>query len=91
MPLTRTATDLQRNMGEVSALCRETGEPVYLTKNGIADLVIMDATAFEAAMELKNLAYEREMRTMAGIIEGREEIHQGLGRSYKAIRKDMGL
>lgn len=91
MPLTRTATDLQRNMSEVSAICHETGEPVYLTKNGMPDLVIMDAAAFEEAMELKNLAYEREIRTLSGIMQGRDEIRRGLGRSYKEIRKEMGL
>lgn len=60
MPLTRTATDSQRNMSEVSAVCHETGEPVYLTKNGVANLMLMDAAAFEAAMDLRDCAYERE-------------------------------
>ena len=91
MPLTRTATDLQRNMGEVSAVCHETGEPVYLTKNGVADLVIMDAAAFEAAMDLKDLVYEREMRTLSGIARGREEIRRGFGRPYSEIRGEMEL
>lgn len=91
MPLTRTATDLQRNMGEVSAVCHETGEPVYLTKNGVADLVIMDAAAFEAAMDLRDRAYEREMRVLSGIAQGRDEIRRGLGRPYSEVRREMGL
>lgn len=91
MPLTRTVTDLQRNMGEVSAVCHETGEPVYLTKNGVADLVIMDAAAFEAAMDLRDRAYEREMRVLSGIARSRDEIRRGLGRPYTEIRREMGL
>lgn len=91
MPLTRTATDLQRNMGEVSAVCHETGEPVCLTKNGVADLVIMDAAAFEAAMDLRDRAYEREMRVLSGIAQGRDEIRRGLGRPYSEVRREMGL
>lgn len=91
MPLTRTATDLQRNMGAVSSICHETRQPVYITKNGDADLVIMDATAFEEAMELRELVYKREMRTLEGIMKGREEIRRGLGRSYSEIRKETDL
>ncbi len=91
MPLTRTATDLQRNMGEVSSFCHKTRQPVYITKNGGADLVLMDASAFEEAMELRDLAYEREMRTLKGIMIGREEIRRGLGRPYEEIRREMDL
>lgn len=91
MPLTRTTTDLQRNMGEVSDVCHKTRQPVYITKNGGADLVIMDASAFEEAMELRDLSYAKEMRTLDGIMKGREEIRQGLGRPYREIRKDMDL
>lgn len=91
MPLTRTVTDLQRNMGEVSAVCHETRQPVYITKNGDADLVLMDAEAFDEAMELRDLVYEREKRTYEGIMQGREEIQQGLGQPYSEVRKELGL
>lgn len=91
MPLTRTATDLQRNMGEVSAVCHETRQPVYITKNGASELVVMDAEAFDEAMELRDLAYEREKRTLEGIMEGRKEIQSGLGRSYREAREDLEL
>jgi PHD/YefM family antitoxin component YafN of YafNO toxin-antitoxin module len=37
---------IRKNYNEISTLCRETGEPVYLTKNGEGDLVVMDITAF---------------------------------------------
>lgn len=45
---------------------------VYITKNGDTDLVIMDAAAFEEAMELHELAYKREMMTLEGIMKGRD-------------------
>lgn len=34
------------NINEIAALCKSTGEPVYLTKNGEDDLVVMDIEAF---------------------------------------------
>ena len=45
---------IRSNYNEIAKLCKETGEPVYLTKNGEGDLVVMDITAFERrAKELK--------------------------------------
>ncbi len=41
---------------EISELCKRTGEPVYLTKNGSGDLVVMDVEAFarrESMLKLK--------------------------------------
>ena len=37
---------IRNNYNEIAALCKESGEPVYLTKNGEGDLVVMDITAF---------------------------------------------
>ena len=45
---------IRSNYNEIAALCKESGEPVYLTKNGEGDLVVMDIAAFERrAKELK--------------------------------------
>ena len=43
----KASATIRNNYGEISKLCKETGEPVYLTKNGEGDLVVMDITAFE--------------------------------------------
>lgn len=37
---------IRKNYNEISALCKRSGEPVYLTKNGEGDLVVMDIEAF---------------------------------------------
>ena len=37
---------IRQNYNEIANLCRETGEPVYLTKNGEGDLVVLDIEAF---------------------------------------------
>lgn len=37
---------IRNNYNQISELCKETGEPVYLTKNGEGDLVVMDITSF---------------------------------------------
>ncbi|MCR5150173.1 MAG: type II toxin-antitoxin system Phd/YefM family antitoxin [Clostridiales bacterium] len=42
----RPSTAIRQNYNEISNLCKETGEPVYLTENGEEDLVVMDIGAF---------------------------------------------
>jgi len=37
---------IRKNYNEISELCKKSGEPVYLTKNGEGDLVVMDIEAF---------------------------------------------
>lgn len=46
MPKIMPITDL-RNTTEVSNLCHATGEPVFITKNGYGDMVIMSMEAYD--------------------------------------------
>lgn len=47
MPQIRPITDL-RNTTEISELCHAKNEPVFITKNGYGDLVIMSMETYEA-------------------------------------------
>jgi prevent-host-death family protein len=50
----KASAALRSNYNEIAKLCKETGEPVYLSKNGEGDLVVMDIAAFERrSKELK--------------------------------------
>lgn len=46
MAIIRPVTDLQRKVGDLSKLAKETKEPIYLTKNGSEHLVLIDSDAF---------------------------------------------
>ena len=50
MPQIRPITDL-RNTTEISEICHARREPVFITKNGYGDLVIMSIEAYEDMME----------------------------------------
>ncbi len=43
----RPVSDLRNNFAEISRLVHETGEPVYLTKNGYGDMVVMSVDKYE--------------------------------------------
>jgi prevent-host-death family protein len=44
--LIKASATIRQNYNEIAALCRSTGEPVYLTKNGEGDIVVMDVESF---------------------------------------------
>jgi len=47
MPRIQSSTDLRNNYNEISSFCRESREPVFITKNGQGDLAVMSMEAFE--------------------------------------------
>lgn len=49
---------IRNNYNEISNLCKATGEPVYLTKNGEGDLVVMDIEAFSKREKMLKLREE---------------------------------
>lgn len=47
MAVIRPCADLRNNYNEISKICHETKQPVYITKNGYNDLVILSNEAYE--------------------------------------------
>ena len=54
----RPSAAIRQNYNEIAELCRRTAEPVYLTKNGEGDLVVMDIESFERRKKELHLASE---------------------------------
>lgn len=71
MPEIRPIRDL-RNTTEISKLCHETGEPVYITKNGYGDMVIMGMDTYERDLAIAQL-YRKLAEAETDIAEGRVE------------------
>lgn len=51
MPQIRPITDL-RNTNEISEICHKSKEPIFITKNGYGDLVVMSIETYERQMAL---------------------------------------
>lgn len=51
MPQIRPITDL-RNTTEISELCHAKREPIFITKNGYGDLVVMSIEAYEELVDI---------------------------------------
>lgn len=51
----RPVSDLRNNFAEISKIVHETSQPVFLTKNGFGDMVVLSIEAYE------NLQFESEV------------------------------
>ena len=65
----RPTTSLRTELGEITRICVEKSEPVYLTKNGVGELVIMSIDAYkkrEAVLDLRIKLLEAEQQRLSG-------------------------
>lgn len=51
----RPSATIRQNYKEIVDMCRKTGEPVFLTKNGEGDLVVMDIDTFNRREQMLKL------------------------------------
>ena len=54
----KPSATIRQNYNEIANLCRSTHEPVYLTKNGEGDLVVMDVESFARREKMLKLREE---------------------------------
>lgn len=68
MPQIRPITDL-RNTNEISELCHKKNEPVFITKNGYGDMVVMSMETYDQLTGIQEVD--------AAIKEAEEELDGG--------------
>ena len=49
-------SDLRTNLNAVCDIAEETGQPIYMTKNGKAKLVVFDSAAYEELVQSQRYA-----------------------------------
>ena len=65
----KPSASIRKNYNDISNLCKQTGEPVFLTKNGEGDLVVMDMTTYsrrESMLRLREALIHAEEDRLAG-------------------------
>ena len=55
MPIIKPCADLRNNYNEISKICHETKNPVFITKNGYNDLVILSNESYEKIIQTKEI------------------------------------
>lgn len=69
MPLIRPISDLRNRASEISELCHNEDQPIFITKNGKGDLVVMSQAHYErlhSLLELYQKLGEAEALDAAG-------------------------
>lgn len=72
-----------KNTAEISNLCHETQEPIFVTKNGYGDMVIMSIDTYE-----KNMFMQDVYSKLAG---AEAEIKSGKTKDARQSLKDLRL
>ena len=80
----RPVSDLRNNFAEISKTVHETAQPVFLTKNGYGDMVVLSMEAFQ------NMQFESEVYLKLLEAE-REAEHTNIRYSSKEVLKAMSF
>jgi len=82
LPTIRPISDLRNNANEISEFCRREREPVFITKNGSGDMVVMSIEEYErqqAMIELYGKLSAAEAEIAGGAVgEDFEEVAKKL-------------
>ena len=76
MPIIQPISDLRNNFSEISEKCHREGQPIFITKNGKGDLVVMSLAKYEqmeARLELYQKLGEAQFESLSG---GKRYTHQ---------------
>ena len=76
-----------KDTAAISQMCNESNEPIYITKNGYGDMVIMSMKAYEEKMYLLDV--------YAKLADAEEEVRTGqvteARQALRALRAKHGL
>ena len=82
MPVIKPISDLRNKANEISALAHESDEPIFITKNGEGDLVVMSMAQY-GKIQLKLELFGKIAVAQAERASGNR------GRSLSAVMKDI--
>ena len=97
MALIRPCADLRNNYNEISRICHETNEPMYITRNGTNDLVILSDEAYETLIKsnqeteeerIDKLVSEHFDKHYASFEEFQKDIFEKIEQALKEVDED---
>ena len=87
----RPVSDLRNKFTEVSCDVHKSGEPVFLTKNGVGDMVVMSMESFEElSFHSEVLAALREAEREAALTDERFSLDEVLAEARAAAASTSG-
>ena len=80
----QSLSSFKRNTSEFIEQMKQTGNPIVLTVNGKAELVVQDAVSYQKLLDMMEY-----LETITGIQEGLEDINAGRTRSLEDFKQEM--
>jgi len=77
-------TDFKRNTSDFLAQLKSTGQPVILTINGKAEIVVQDAKSYQRLLDLAE-----RLETIEAVKEGIASANRGEGRPVDELFEDI--
>lgn len=82
MPIIKPISDLRNKAHEISDLAHQSNQPVFITKNGEGDLVVMSMGHYDQ-LQRKLQLYSKLAIAQSEVAAG------GRGRGYKLVMRDL--
>lgn len=80
----QSLSNFKRNTSGLIEQMKQTGEPVILTVNGRAEVVVQDARSYQKLLETIE-----KLETLAGIKQGLADIESGQTRPIREFEQEM--
>ncbi len=92
MDTIRPVSDLRNNFADISRIVHETAKPVFLTKNGYGDMVVLSMEAYEN-LQLESEVYYKlqEAEREAELTDKRYSSKEVLAAMREAIGGEQGV
>ena len=98
MAVIRPSADLRNNYSEISKICHQTKQPIYITKNGYNDLVLLSNEAYEDLVnghlteeEIDKRISEKFDKQYADFEEFKKDILVKIDKAIKEIEEGKGI
>ena len=96
MPMIRPCADLRNNYNEISKICHKTKEPVFITKNGTNDLVVLSDEAYNKMQQsseekIERLVAEKFEKHYNSFEELKKDIEEQIDEALKEIEEGKGI
>ena len=91
MITTITCADLRNNYNEISRICHETKEPMYITKDGENDLVVMSNEVYEEYdKQMSECEYEMFYKEYPDFESFKKDLYEKIEIGLQQVREGKG-
>jgi len=88
MKTIRPVSDLRNNFADISKIVHQTHQPIFLTKNGYGDMVVMSMEAFETMQFESEVYYKLQEAEKQAALTGQRFSSKEVLREFQKIMKE---